>query len=178
MNSFCDVLQYRALLHVPRMANHDYVRDPKKAPGMDASDLKCIELRRLGLFQDPNCCAANGSTAPGSPRSALNCATDKNEIPAISPNLPIQIVAIQVRNRLPASTESFFLGPDRSGNESIGLHQNRPNFQMAQHLVNLQGLGRSERPLTALDATQLNRCRQTVQLRLPGGREAFLSHSK
>jgi len=133
------------------MASYDYVRDRKKAPGMDASDLKCIELRRLSFFQDSNCCAANGSTAPRSPGSALKRASHKNKIPAIIANLSIQILAIQVGDRLPASTEGFFLDPDRIGNASIGLYQNSPNFQMAQHLVNLQGLGRSAGPLAALD---------------------------
>ena len=128
MNPFGDVLQHRALLYVPRMADHDYVWDSKKAPGMNASDLKCIELRRLGLFQDSNGSAANGNMARGPPGSALNSATHKNEVPAISSNLPVQVVAIQIRDRLPAGTEGLFLHPDRIGNERISLEQNSADF--------------------------------------------------
>ena len=71
MNPFGDILQDRALVYVPRMADHDYVWDSKKAPGMNASDLKCIELRRFGLFQDSYSSTANGNIAPGPPRRCL-----------------------------------------------------------------------------------------------------------
>ena len=128
MNPFGDILQHGTFLYVPRMADHDHVWDSKKAPGTDASDLKCVELRRLGLFQGSYRSAANGNIAPGPPRSPLKSATHKNEIPAIYPNLPVQIVAIQIRDRLPAGAEGLFLHPDRIGNERISLEQNSADF--------------------------------------------------
>ena len=140
MNPFRDILQHGSFLYVPRMADHDHVLDSKKAPGTDGSDLKCIDFRRLGLFQRSHGSAANGSSTPRSPGCASECATHKHEIPSVPPNLPVKIVAIEIRDGLPAGTEGFSLHPDRIGNERIGLHQNTPNFQMARHLVNLHGL--------------------------------------
>ena len=141
MNAFGDVLQHCAPLHVPRVPGYDYVRDPQKAPGMDTSDLKCIEFRPLSFFQESNGRAANGSTAPGSPRRAPECATHKNEIPSVPSNLPVKIVPIEIRDGLPAGTESFSLHPHRIRNKGIGVRQNSSDFQMAKHFVNLQRVG-------------------------------------
>jgi hypothetical protein len=138
MNPLGDVLQYYALLHVPRMASYDYVPEPQETPLVDASDLKPVELGRLGLPQNSNCGTANGNPAPG-PRGALKRATHKKEIPALTSNLPIQIVAIDVRDRLPARAEGFLLHADRVGNESTSLEQNSADFQRTQHLVTAKG---------------------------------------
>src|SRR5690349_828077 len=128
MNPFGDALQHWALLQMPRMPRYSDVFEAQKAPGMDVSDLKCVELRRLGLFQDSYCSAANGNIAPRSPGSALKSASHKNEIPTILSNLPVQIVAIQIRDRLPTGRESLFLRRDRIRNERINLKQNSTDF--------------------------------------------------
>src|SRR6266403_2424929 len=121
------------------MAGYDYAPDPQKVALEDASNLKAVEPGCMGLAQGSNCGRANGAPAPRSPGSALKFTTHKKEIPVLTANLPVQIVAIEVRDRLPAGAEAFLLHADRVGNESAGLEQHSADFQRTQHLVSSKG---------------------------------------
>src|SRR5690349_921248 len=148
------------------MAAHDYLRDSKKAPQVDASDLKCIEPRRSDPFQDSYCSASNGYSAPRSPRSALKGATDENEIPASTSNLPIQVVAIQIRDRLPAGAEDFLCAQTESGMSVSACTRTIPIFKGLNISLTSRRLGGPF--LMRWNAPLLNRRGHTVHSRLRG----------